>query len=327
MPNIKTCRLKWDLFGINGFSLLLVGVIVLSQSGAGWLSGVRVALGLPFVLYFPGYALIAALFPGRKALDGIERVALSFGLSLAVVPLIGLGLNYTPWGIRMVPILVSLVAFTFLLSAVAFFRRRKLTEEEVYYPVFNFTMPRWSELGRLDRFLSVILILAVLFAVGSIVYVVTTPKTGEKFTEFYILGPGGKAADYPRNLAPGQRGDVTVGVVNHEYAPVTYYVEVTAGGYVKERTGLFQLTDGQKSEQPMSFTIDRPQPNLEVEFLLFRQGDASPYRSLHLWVDVGAAPVTGKPQNTPPKGTGRTVIRPVPRTTPVRSSTSNSLYR
>jgi len=38
----------------------------------------------------------AALFPGKDDLDGIERIALSFGLSIAVVPLMGLALNYTP---------------------------------------------------------------------------------------------------------------------------------------------------------------------------------------------------------------------------------------
>jgi len=34
----------------------------------------------------------------REGIDGIERVALSFGLSIAIVPLIGLVLNFTPWG-------------------------------------------------------------------------------------------------------------------------------------------------------------------------------------------------------------------------------------
>lgn len=58
----------------------------------------RVPIGLLMVLFVPGYVLIAALFPKREDLDGIERIALSFGLSIAVVPLIGLGLNYTPWG-------------------------------------------------------------------------------------------------------------------------------------------------------------------------------------------------------------------------------------
>src|SRR5699024_12451412 len=34
------------------------------------------------------------------SIDGIERVALSFGLSIAITPLIGLLLNFTPFGIR-----------------------------------------------------------------------------------------------------------------------------------------------------------------------------------------------------------------------------------
>ncbi|HPC28222.1 MAG TPA: DUF1616 domain-containing protein, partial [Candidatus Methanomethylicus sp.] len=38
--------------------------------------------------------------------------ALSIGLSLALVPLTGLVLNYTPWGIRLDPIVVSLSLLT-----------------------------------------------------------------------------------------------------------------------------------------------------------------------------------------------------------------------
>ena len=72
----------------------------------------RIPLGLAMVLIVPGYALIAALFPRRTDLDSIERIALSFGLSIAVVPLIGLGLNYTPWGIRLTPVVISLAIFT-----------------------------------------------------------------------------------------------------------------------------------------------------------------------------------------------------------------------
>ena len=69
---------------------------------------VRTILGLFLILFIPGYSLIAALFPKKGDLDGIERAALSFGLSIAVTPLIGLALNYTPWGIRLTPILISL---------------------------------------------------------------------------------------------------------------------------------------------------------------------------------------------------------------------------
>ena len=78
-------------------------------------SPVRVAVALPMILFVPGYVLIAALFPSNREIDGIERVALSFGLSIAVVPLIGLALNYTPFGIRLDPIVASLSVFTLAL--------------------------------------------------------------------------------------------------------------------------------------------------------------------------------------------------------------------
>ena len=52
-----------------------------------------------------------------------ERIALSFGLSIAVVPLIGLLLNYTPHGIRLAPALLGLSVFTILLALVAYVRR------------------------------------------------------------------------------------------------------------------------------------------------------------------------------------------------------------
>jgi uncharacterized membrane protein len=91
---------------------------------------VRIILGLPLVLFLPGYALIAALFPRKDDLDGIERVALSFGLSIAVVPLLGLALNYTPFGIRLSPILTVLSVFTISLAMGAYARRSMIPEED-----------------------------------------------------------------------------------------------------------------------------------------------------------------------------------------------------
>ena len=48
---------------------------------------IRIILGLPLVLFLPGYALIATLFPRKDDFDGIERIALSFGLSIAISPI------------------------------------------------------------------------------------------------------------------------------------------------------------------------------------------------------------------------------------------------
>ena len=71
----------------------------------------RIALSFICLLFFPGYALISALFPRQGTLSLLERSVLSIGLSIAIVPLIGLALNYTPWGIRLDPILIA-VALT-----------------------------------------------------------------------------------------------------------------------------------------------------------------------------------------------------------------------
>jgi len=84
----------------------------------------RYILGSIFILWLPGYTLIKALFP-EKELDSIERVALSIGMSLALVPIIGLLLNYTTWGIRLTPITISLLALTLTFATAAIIREHQ----------------------------------------------------------------------------------------------------------------------------------------------------------------------------------------------------------
>jgi hypothetical protein len=90
----------------------------------------RYLLGSIFVLFLPGYTLIKALFP-EKELDNIERTALSIGMSLALVPITGLLLNYTPWGIRTTPVTLSLLALTTIFATAAVIREHetKIKEE------------------------------------------------------------------------------------------------------------------------------------------------------------------------------------------------------
>lgn len=274
-------QIKNEFHWILLFCGLLGLLIFFNYSGT-----IRVVLGLPFVLFFPGYTLIAALFPGRDDLDGIERVALSFGLSIAVVPLLGLVLNYTPWGIRLHPILITLLSFTFIMSVIADFRRGRLPVKKRFVISFDAETPKWKELSRLDKVLTAALAGAVIFAAGSLYYVAATPKTGEKFTEFYILGPGGKAEDYPREMKVNEQKEVILGMVNHEYRVVSYTAEVRADGYVKNKTGPFELGHEEKKEETVSFSFYQPNENLKVEFLLYKDGESEPYRSLHLWVNV-----------------------------------------
>jgi hypothetical protein len=85
---------------------------------------IRHTLGAIFVLFLPGYSLIKLLFP-TKELDNIERTALSMGMSLALVPMTGLILNYTPWGIRTTSITLSILTLTIIFATTAIIREHQ----------------------------------------------------------------------------------------------------------------------------------------------------------------------------------------------------------
>jgi uncharacterized membrane protein len=256
----------------------------------------RNVLGLPLVLFLPGYALIAALFPAKSDLDGIERTALSFGLSIAIVPLIGLVLNYTPFGIRLLPVLVCLSIFIFIMCWLAYIRRASLPETEAFEISFSAAaLSLKNEIlekpeSKLDRALTIILILSILMSVATLEYVILTPKEGEHFTEFYVLGPQGIADNYTTDYTLGQSGTMIVGIVNHEYRPVNYTMQVRLENQLlplPENLQHITLDHNETWEETVTFTPPLVGQNMKLEFLLFNETDkTTPYRDLHLWINV-----------------------------------------
>jgi len=83
----------------------------------------RYVLGVPFVLYLPGYSLTMVLFEKRK-LEVLERIALSMTFSMVLASITGIMLNYSPWGIKLDPIVGSLSALTIAFSLMAQLVRR-----------------------------------------------------------------------------------------------------------------------------------------------------------------------------------------------------------
>ena len=294
----------------------------------------RVVFGLPLVLFVPGYALVAALFPEAGSgpeqidadepterptdggIDGIERVALSFGLSIAVVPLIGLVLNFTPWGIRLVPIMVAISAVTLCLVAVGATRRWAVPPDERFaVPYRSWVQEARAELlepdSQTDAVLNLVLVISVLLAVGSVGYAVAVPKQGESFTEFYLLTENESGAlvadDYPTEFERGQSRQVTVGIGNQEYERTNYtvIVELQRVTIVDNETRVDEATELRR----FSPTVDHnetwhrqhtitPQTTgerLRLQYLLYRGDPSTPlnrsaaYRELHLWVNVSAA--------------------------------------
>jgi uncharacterized membrane protein len=86
-------------------------------------SWLRVGLGFLTSLYLPGFTFIEALYPKQDELEELERFALGVGLSLALTPLVGFVLNYTPWGIRLAPITVAISLLTLVFGVIGVYRK------------------------------------------------------------------------------------------------------------------------------------------------------------------------------------------------------------
>ena len=295
---------------VDSLSILLILSIIFIPS-----TPARVILGLPFLLFFPGYTLVAALFVKKEGIDNIERIALSCGMSVAVSGLIGFGLNYTTWGIRLEPVLYSISAFIFVTSVIALIRRARILKTNIFPAEFALTLPGWGG-STLNKSLSIVLVIVIFVALGTLGYTIALPKIGERFTEFYILGIKGKAQDYPTEFfinylgvtqviygngtfeAMSGAGSVTLGIVNHEQQTEVYFVKMTIngeavnidfGGTNTTILGPIELQQGEKWENAIGIVPHRTGDNQKVELLLFKGAETAPENSLHFWINVKQA--------------------------------------
>lgn len=111
----------WYWLVAAAMALMLATVYALPQVPP--ITWARALMGFLTSLYLPGYAFIEALYPQKAELEELERHALSVGLSLALTPLTGFVLNYTPWGIRLDPVAAALTLLTLALGMVAVYRK------------------------------------------------------------------------------------------------------------------------------------------------------------------------------------------------------------
>lgn len=246
----------------------------------------RIAVGLPAVLFAPGYTLTAAAFPRRADMGGVARAALSFGLSVAVIPILALLLDRLPWGLRPLPIVLAMASFILVASCVALVRRMALPADVVAVPPAIEPLSWSSVISRrvLTQYLLGGLVLAIVL--GTAAYSLARPDPSSRLTEFYALGAGGLAESYPREIAPGQSIQVELGIVNREGAPGRYRVEARSAGQLLAQAGPIDLIDGASWRAPLSYALPQPGLDQQVDILLYRDDAPQPYRQLRLYVNV-----------------------------------------
>lgn len=313
-----------DLAGVVGLTSVVVAAIVVPVVNQ---TLFRTLVAIPFALFVPGWALVAVLFPhghhetgesdgDRTVSDGLtlyERAALSFGTSIAVIPVVGLVLDLSPVGLAPDAVVASLAGLVLVLVAAAL-RRRQALPSGVRYSV---PYRRWLSAARSNLFrtdtawdtaLTAVAVLSLLLAVGSVGFVALDPKQGAPFSEFYVLTADDSgdltAENYPQNFTLGESRPLVVGIQNNERTTTSYTVVVRLDR-VELRNNSTSVVDSEPLSQfePRLATNEtwhhrhavRPSmvgDRLRLTYLLYR-GDPpddptvnNAYRDARLWIGV-----------------------------------------
>lgn len=292
-------------------------------------SPVRLLLAGVFLCLLPGYALTTLVFPARRGRqaanpfkqdlnDGVlgegERAGLSLGLSVALLPLFGMGMAFAALPLTVQNVLLVVTAFVVVALAGGTVRRLRTAADARY------RAPFWYWLGEgyrsfqgntVDVVLNVGLAVVIIAAMSTFAVALTSPQDGVKYTETSLLteSPDGElvAGNYPTELGPDGRADLVLRVANHEGEDVVYTVVVqlqrlepkgdTEGARaVTERSEL--LRDVQRVESGETWDYDHTVTptlygeNLRVAYLVYA-GTApenpttdNAYRYLSLSIDV-----------------------------------------
>ncbi|MCK4458467.1 MAG: DUF1616 domain-containing protein [Methanosarcinales archaeon] len=244
----------------------------------------RIPFSLIILLFLPGYALIAAMFPKMGEISGIERFTLSIGLSIAITVFDGFAISVTPHLFRPMPLLLTLSAITVFLLLLTVITRTLTPEDKRYFVDYQGFIESLraddEKMSDIERMLMISLIGSIIIASSMLIYAKLTFEE-EEFSALYILGPDGKAEGYQKDLHIGEPSTIAVGVENYEHAPTEYTLQVKLGAGVLE-TRKMTLAHKEKWLENITFVPDRTGDRLKLEFVLYKDGTR--HRSVHLWV-------------------------------------------
>jgi len=293
-----------DVYVVVGLVFVIRAVVASPVDGV-----VQSSLIVTFVLFLPGYAFTTAVFPGDESwgIDLVERVALSFGVSLVGVPMLLLAAD--PTGGLTAGLVVDVVTVTVLVfTCIGAVRRYALPATERFEVDFRIPVHISEgvpgERATVDGVLSVALVASMVLALGGFGYAIAAPHDRTATTGVSLLTQNGSEytqAQYPTRPAVGEEVDLTLSIQNNEGRSIEYGVLVTldtttADGTVvsRIRVGEFQREVAAGEEWRRSHTVT---PSVvgrhRLTYLVYidRIPDApsrdSAYRSVHLWIDVG----------------------------------------
>lgn len=311
-----------DLLGIAWF--VIVATVVLSVLNVSS-PIVRAIFGFPLLFFVPGYIAVSVLFPrdspvsekqaGRaliaqtRELSDVERAALSFGLSVAIVPLLGLVIAAGPWGYTDSTVIGVVSGSVLGGTILAISRRQSLPPADRYHVRLGerLTAARAAILdaeSAAHTAINVALVVSMLLALTTVGYALVAPQQGEEYTSLQLLTENDSgdlvASGYPDAIEPGESIPLVIALENHEQQAQNYTIVVQEqrmeDGDVVERTELqsinYALSDGETGHGYRDITPVAEEGTVRVSVQVYLDDPpAEPthedaYRHAYFWVDV-----------------------------------------
>jgi len=249
-----------DLLAVMIIAALSAGLALVLPAD----SMVRLICALPLVLFLPGYAIAAALFPPRS-LGVPERLLFSLGLSVIATALAGLALNLTPWGLQTSTWAIALAAIVLLAGTIAW-RRRKPAAAITAVPVdtqFNLRLRDGLLLG-----------LAILVT-GTAIGLTRLP-----------VAPNGVAGYTSLWMIPANSSDSTdfrLGFNSSEFTETRYRLQVRMGDQVVQAWPELSLKPGEAWETTIGLHSNQVVSGTIVADLYRLDDPTTIYRHVKLW--------------------------------------------
>jgi uncharacterized membrane protein len=255
---------------------------------------IRFFVGLVAVLFIPGYFLQMSLFPVKEDLDTVERIALSIGISLAIIPPITLALDMSPWTkLDQTAIFASEALITTIGIVFLQIRRLGISEKDRYY--FGITIESgewWQSQTLLNRMMFTIFCVAMLGVFIAVLLILLGQQPAAQSTEFYILGHEQLAEGFPIEIERDQPITLLVGVTNRENEPLLFRIEARQNNNLIATVPPFSVEADETIEHPLIFTPTDVGEDAEVQFFLFQDESQTPFRSLRIFLSVDQPSLT-----------------------------------
>jgi uncharacterized membrane protein len=183
---------------LAGGGLLGALLILNSQTELWAFSLLQALLGIVYALCVPGYLIQLSLFPRREDLNWDGRLALSFGLSIAIVAPLALILDQFEAGLGLVPYTTTWMGLILLLVIIAAIRQMRVRPDQRAGLRWELSLREvWDNESKSGRRLLILLSISLLVGLSAGIGLAILPAPGSTFTEFYILGEEGMAELYP----------------------------------------------------------------------------------------------------------------------------------